>query len=343
MRFIGINVIALAIALAIAGALIVSGCSSVQAAADDFAAATYTKSYKVPFPGNGNLESWLISLELRRPDPGSQLTALRATLLREGRVAKSFAYAREAIDGLIPAGFETKTNFYIDVLFNEPVSLQIDQVRLEYTFTNGDIDRTAEKVIDVEVYKPSNEYILPLDGKAIFSAGYFNSGGHLSPATLFAVDIVGLTDSLSPLSGPEQEKNSAMAGWGRAIVAPSDGEVVFVESDVPDQPYNTYDRESFAKADGTYAPWGNAVVIDHGDNEYGVIMHMQSGSVNVKVGDKVKQGQVIGALGNSGDSYGPHVHFHVQQSPVPNRGQGVPVSFSDVTSKYIRKGEWIDK
>ena len=323
--------------------LIICGFSSAHANSDDFAAKTYATSYKIPFPGNGNLESWLISLELRRPDSGSQLTALRATLLREGGMAKEITYSRDVIDELIPDGFETKPNFYIDILFNESASLRTDQVKLEYTFTNGDIDRDGVKVIEVIVYEPSNEYILPLDGKAIITTGYFNSGGYFGPATLFAVDAVGVTDSLSPLSGLEQEKNSDMAGWGRDIVAPSDGEVVFVELGIPDQPYDTYDRETFAKADGSYAHWGNAVVIDHGGNEYGVIMHMQKGSVNVSVGEKVKQGQVIGALGNSGDSFGPHVHFHVQHKPIPLKGQGLPVSFTDVSAKFIRKGEWVDK
>ena len=60
---------------------------------------------------------------------------------------------------------------------------------------------------------------------------------------------------------------------------------------------------------------GNCVIIDHGNSEYSVMMHMQQGSVTVKAGDRVVTGQVIGRLGNSGDSFGPHLHYQLQSGP----------------------------
>ena len=51
---------------------------------------------------------------------------------------------------------------------------------------------------------------------------------------------------------------------------------------------------------------GNCVVIDHGDSEYSVLMHMQLGSVRVMAGDKVAGGQVIGKMGNSGEKRPDH-------------------------------------
>lgn len=57
-------------------------------------------------------------------------------------------------------------------------------------------------------------------------------------------------------------------------------------------------------------PAGNEVVIDHG-GEYSVLAHMKKGSVKVKVGDKVKSGDEIGLLGNSGNSSEAHLHFQV--------------------------------
>ena len=55
--------------------------------------------------------------------------------------------------------------------------------------------------------------------------------------------------------------------------------------------------------------FGNCVVIDHGNSEFSLLAHMQEGSVTVKVGDQVVAGQVIGKLGNSGSSFGPHLHY----------------------------------
>lgn len=54
---------------------------------------------------------------------------------------------------------------------------------------------------------------------------------------------------------------------------------------------------------------GNYVMIYHGDDIYTVYMHMSK--LNVKVGDKVKQGEIIGLVGSTGFSTGPHLHFGI--------------------------------
>lgn len=59
---------------------------------------------------------------------------------------------------------------------------------------------------------------------------------------------------------------------------------------------------------------GNYVIIDHPDGYRTRYQHMKKGSVTVKAGDKVKKGQVIGYLGNTGNSTGRHLHFDVSKS-----------------------------
>lgn len=56
---------------------------------------------------------------------------------------------------------------------------------------------------------------------------------------------------------------------------------------------------------------GNYVIIDHGNGYKTRYMHMLKGSVKVKTGDKVKKGQVIGYMGNTGNSHGRHLHFDI--------------------------------
>jgi murein DD-endopeptidase MepM/ murein hydrolase activator NlpD len=51
---------------------------------------------------------------------------------------------------------------------------------------------------------------------------------------------------------------------------------------------------------------------------------MQPGKMRVKVGDHVKRGQVLGLLGNSGNAVGPHLHFHIADSPRALDGEGLP-------------------
>ncbi|GAB4293480.1 MAG: M23 family metallopeptidase [Myxococcota bacterium] len=81
---------------------------------------------------------------------------------------------------------------------------------------------------------------------------------------------------------------------GTSIVAPADGEVIF------------------AALNGTY---GKFLAIDHGFGiitRYGHLMKMK-----VKVGDIVKRGQIIGLVGNTGRSTGPHLHYEVEVDGIP--------------------------
>ena len=81
---------------------------------------------------------------------------------------------------------------------------------------------------------------------------------------------------------------------------------------------------------------GNCVIIDHGNTEYSVMMHMQPGSVTVKAGDRVVAGQVIGKLGNSGDSFGPHLHYQLQSGPRLFQDQPLPFRFQNIESPLSR-------
>jgi len=70
------------------------------------------------------------------------------------------------------------------------------------------------------------------------------------------------------------------------------------------------------------------------------VMHMQKGSVRVKKGDKVKRGDVIGLLGNSGDSFGPHLHFQLQDGPELFKYTSLPFEFADLKGRKFARGEY---
>ena len=57
--------------------------------------------------------------------------------------------------------------------------------------------------------------------------------------------------------------------------------------------------------------------------------HLQPGSIRVRVGQRVKRGQLIGLLGNSGNAVGPHLHFQVSDALAEslNANEGVPYVF----------------
>jgi murein DD-endopeptidase MepM/ murein hydrolase activator NlpD len=69
---------------------------------------------------------------------------------------------------------------------------------------------------------------------------------------------------------------------------------------------------------------GNYVVLDLGGGNFGFYAHMIKGSITVKEGDFVTRGQVIGHLGNSGNTSAPHLHFHVIAGPSSLGSNGLP-------------------
>lgn len=106
--------------------------------------------------------------------------------------------------------------------------------------------------------------------------------------------------------------------WGAPVLAPADGKVVAVQATAPDNPIDHPDAAN---------PWGNYVVLDHGNGEYSMIAHFQQHSITVKPGDQVRRGQTLGRAGNSGLSYKPHIHYQLQDSPSLN-ARSLPAHFA---------------
>jgi murein DD-endopeptidase MepM/ murein hydrolase activator NlpD len=75
------------------------------------------------------------------------------------------------------------------------------------------------------------------------------------------------------------------------------------------------------------------VVIAPAGGGHLLIAHLKAGSVAVRPGDRVEEGQVMGACGNSGNSSEPHVHVHYQREHPrdvpPNFAEGLPLYFRD--------------
>jgi murein DD-endopeptidase MepM/ murein hydrolase activator NlpD len=94
--------------------------------------------------------------------------------------------------------------------------------------------------------------------------------------------------------------------FGKAIVAPYDGTVVEVVNSVSDNTIGDVDTKN---------NWGNTVIIKHTEFIYSKLCHLKFHSIEVKEGDRVKQGQLLGKCGNSGRSPYPHLHFQFQSTP----------------------------
>jgi hypothetical protein len=69
---------------------------------------------------------------------------------------------------------------------------------------------------------------------------------------------------------------------------------------------------------------GNSVILDLGNHRFALYAHLQPGSITVHRGQRVKTGQVLGLVGNTGNSLAPHLHFHVMDGPSPLASNGLP-------------------
>src|SRR5262249_54575496 len=68
---------------------------------------------------------------------------------------------------------------------------------------------------------------------------------------------------------------------------------------------------------------GNYVIVDIGEGRFAFYAHLQPNSLRVKRGDRVREGQVLALLGNSGNSDAPHLHFHICDRASPLGCEGL--------------------
>jgi murein DD-endopeptidase MepM/ murein hydrolase activator NlpD len=149
--------------------------------------------------------------------------------------------------------------------------------------------------------------LIPVDGKP-------------SIAQRFAIDYVRVDSANKTFTG-DQLKNESYYAQGNDALAVANGTVVAVKDSIPE---NVPGVTSRAVPITLETVGGNHVIIDLGGGYYAFYAHLQPGSLRVKVGDRVTRGQVLGLVGNSGNSTEPHLHFHVSDGNSPLGSEGVP-------------------
>lgn len=174
----------------------------------------------------------------------------------------------------------------------------------------------------------------PLHGRWIAANGLSNDtghrrallalGGHARVPQRFATDWVQLgPDGLIARNG-DLAKNSSYYGYGAEALAVATATVVAVKDGLPENTPQTKQRAVPVTLE-TVA--GNYVVLNLGNGQYALYGHLQPQSLKVKPGDKVKAGQVLGLVGNSGNSDLPHLHFHLADAAAPLGAEGLPYVF----------------
>jgi hypothetical protein len=147
--------------------------------------------------------------------------------------------------------------------------------------------------------------LLPIDGRYALSQR-------------FAIDWEQLDGENRVVRG-DFRKVESYTIFGKDVIAVTDGTVVAMRNDLAEQvPGALPPGLPIDQADG------NFVVLDIGQGAFALFAHMQPGSVTVQPGVRVKRGDVLGKVGNTGNTQAPHLHFHVMDGPSPLVANGIP-------------------
>jgi hypothetical protein len=136
----------------------------------------------------------------------------------------------------------------------------------------------------------------------------------------FAVDWIKLGPDGNSYHGNES-KNASYYAYGANIHAVADGRVVSTRDGIPENMPHSPRMATTINLDNIA---GNNVIEDLGGGRYAMYAHLIPGSIRVKPGDHIIKGQVIGKLGNSGNSSEPHLHFQISTGALPLNGEGIP-------------------
>lgn len=112
--------------------------------------------------------------------------------------------------------------------------------------------------------------------------------------------------------------------YGETVFAVADGVVVSARDDLPDNIPRTPNGFETALPLTMDNVAGNTVVLDLGGGQFALYAHLMPGSVLVEPGARLRRGQALGRIGNSGDSREPHLHFEVMDNPDLLAGEGLP-------------------
>jgi len=145
-----------------------------------------------------------------------------------------------------------------------------------------------------------------------------------------AFDLL-IVDQQGKTHHAEGKKNEDYYAFGKEISAACDGEIVLVVDGIKD---NTPGEMN------SFHTGGNTIVLKTANDEYLYFCHFKHQSIVVKEGQQVKQGQLLGLCGNSGNSSEAHLHFHIQHKENAQGAVGIKAYFEKIRVSHVFKTDY---
>lgn len=227
--------------------------------------------------------------------------------------------------------------------FLEPTILTLTRLRVSVHAYEHDTGQPLSAQIDVPLryFDQQTDLRLPFA-----NGGWYSIMGNdwtdlhkMDPVSQsFAYDFVRLGPDGALFAGAGL-RNEDHFCWDQPVLAPANGKVLFVRDGLADSTPGQPPDFGLIQSDPRMMT-GNTVVIGHGQGECSYLGHLRQGSIVVRQGQRLRQGQVIARVGNSGISQGPHLHYHLQAGPNLFIDHGLPVQFSHfaVTGDVVERG-----
>jgi murein DD-endopeptidase MepM/ murein hydrolase activator NlpD len=188
---------------------------------------------------------------------------------------------------------------------------------------NGLLIQPFQEQTNQSIQRNKTNLILPFDGEwFVFWGGDTKDlNYHVeSKAQKGAFDFVVHDDKGKSYKSNGLENEDYYA-YGEEIISPCNAKVVQVVDGIPD---NTP-----GDMNPVYIP-GNTVILKTDQEEYLFLAHFRKHSIVVEEGQDVKQGELLGLCGNSGNSSEPHLHFHIQNQKLMHKATGIKAFFNNL-------------
>lgn len=237
-----------------------------------------------------------------------------------------------------------------------------DRIEIVATTEQSNSAATSSATLVINPGVSKTRLLYPVAGRSYVAvAASFHTPHRWAAIEEFAYDIA----VLGPDGATHRDRGTRLsdyAAFGKPVRAAADGKVIAASDSTPDnaamlkrpgesdEAYFTrlQEGQQALLAQGIAGVLGNYVIIDHGNGEFSLYAHLKHGSVGVSPGAQVRAGDTIGAIGSSGNSTEPHLHFQLCDSPDINACRPIPAKLTgyrlplELAPRTIQSGDIVE-